>query len=138
MTAARVFRRVEGVYRCVATRQIPRWRVLARVTSYDYQILRPSGSRDNKAVLAARGRFSRGYGCAWRHVTRLRVTGFLGFGRGRSWSTSVVLVSSGEACSCIDLRLMSRVCLSLWILDTALSHGGCEMSWSLNPADMHV
>ena len=54
MTAARVFRRVEGVYRCVATRQIPRWRVLARETSYDYQILRPSGSRDDKAVLAAR------------------------------------------------------------------------------------
>ena len=54
MTAARVFRRVEGVYRCVATRQIPRWHLLARVTSYDYQILRPSGSRDDKAVLATR------------------------------------------------------------------------------------
>ena len=53
MTAARVFRRMEGVYRRVVTRQIPRQRVLARVMSYDYQILRLSGSRDNKAVLAA-------------------------------------------------------------------------------------
>ena len=53
MTAARVFRRVEGLYRCVVTRQIPRQRVLARVASYDYQILRPSGSRDNEAILAA-------------------------------------------------------------------------------------
>ena len=35
-------------------RQIPRRCVLVRVTSYDYQILKSSGSRDNKAVLAAR------------------------------------------------------------------------------------
>ena len=35
-------------------------------------------------------------------------------------------------------RVKSRLCLSLWILDIALSHGGCEMSWSLNPADKHV
>ena len=27
------------------------------------------------------------------------------------------------------------VCLSLWILDTALRHGGCEMPWSLDPAE---
>ena len=47
--------------------------------------------------MAARGRFSRGYEGAWRRVDRIQVTGFLGFGRGRSWSTSVVLVSSGEA-----------------------------------------
>ena len=37
----------------MVTRQIPRQRVLARVTSYDYQILRPSGLRDDTAVLAA-------------------------------------------------------------------------------------
>ena len=53
--------------------------------------------------MAARGRFSFGYCRAWRRVARLWVTGFLGFGRGRSWSTSVVLVSSGEAWSCADL-----------------------------------
>ena len=34
--------------------QKPRWRVVARATSYDYQILRPSRSVDDKAVLAAR------------------------------------------------------------------------------------
>ncbi|KAL0007301.1 hypothetical protein SO802_008803 [Lithocarpus litseifolius] len=70
---------------------------------------------------AARGRFP-GENCgAWRRVAMIWVTGILGYGRGRSWSTSVVLVSSGEAWICADLRLMSRVCLSLWILDTALS-----------------
>ena len=35
-------------------------------------------------------------------------------------------------------RVKSRLCLSLWILDTALSHGGCEMPWSLDPAKKHV
>ena len=39
---------------------------------------------------------------------------------------------------CKNMRLMLRVCLSLWILDIALSHGGYEMLWSLNPADKHV
>ena len=43
----------DGVFWRVVTRQIPR-RVWACVTSYDYQILRPSGSVDDKAVLAAR------------------------------------------------------------------------------------
>ena len=51
----------------------------------------------NQESMAARERFSRGYGGAWWRVSRLLVTGFLGFDRGRSWSTSVVLVSSGEA-----------------------------------------
>ena len=32
--------------------QKPRWRVVARVTSYDHHILRPSRSVDDKAVLA--------------------------------------------------------------------------------------
>ena len=35
-------------------RQIPKRCVLAHVALYDYQILKSSGSRDNKAVLAAR------------------------------------------------------------------------------------
>ena len=34
--------------------QKPRWRVEARATSYDHQILRPSRSVDGKAVWAAR------------------------------------------------------------------------------------
>ena len=36
--------------------QKSRWRVEARATSYDHQILRPSRSVDDKAVLAARVR----------------------------------------------------------------------------------
>ena len=28
--------------------------------------------------------------------------------------------------------------LGLEDLDTAVSHGGCEMLWSLDPADKHV
>ena len=74
----------------------------------------------------------------WRHVARLWVTGFLGFGRERSWNTSVVLVSSGEAWICADLILMSLVCLSVLDFDTAQSHGGCEMPWSLDPAEKYV
>ena len=35
-------------------------------------------------------------------------------------------------------RVKSRLCLSLWILDTAPSHDGCEMPWSLDPAEKHV
>ena len=54
MTVTRVFRRVEGMYQCVVTRQIPKQCMLVRVTLYDYQILRPSGLRDDKAVLVAR------------------------------------------------------------------------------------
>ena len=34
--------------------QKPRWRVVARATSYDHQILRPSRLVDDKAVSAAR------------------------------------------------------------------------------------
>ena len=44
----------DGVYQCVVARQIPRQRVWEHVTSYDHQILRPSRSMDNKAVLVAR------------------------------------------------------------------------------------
>ena len=62
---------------------------------------RRSRSQDS---MAARGRFSRGYEGAWRRVARIQVTGFLGFGRGRSWSTSVVLVSTGEGLMCTDLK----------------------------------
>ena len=34
--------------------QKPRWRVVARATSHDHQILRPNRSVDDKAVLVAR------------------------------------------------------------------------------------
>ena len=66
----------------------------AHAASYDYQILTPSRSVDNKAVWAARGsrrRFgseeseaareilSEAIFGAWRRVARLPVTGFLGF-----------------------------------------------------------
>ena len=41
------------MYRCVVARQIPRRRVWERVRSSNHQILRPSRSVDDKAVLAA-------------------------------------------------------------------------------------
>ena len=95
------------------------WRVEARATSYDYQILRPSRSVDDKAVWAARGPRRRSGSeeseatCvrvpgavvrAWWRVRLPLVVEFLGFFRERLWSTSVVLVSSGEAGICTDLR----------------------------------
>ena len=91
----------------------------ARESSYDYQILRPSGSVDDKAGLAARVTVIRAGsressaarvrvpGAIGRALWRVRLpleVGFLGFGRGRSWSTSVVLVSSGEARICTYLK----------------------------------
>ena len=63
--------------------------------------------------------------------------GFLGFGRERSWSTSVVLASSGEAWIYADL-ILSHGLLGLLDFDTAQSHGGYEMLWSLDPTDKHV
>ena len=52
---------------------------------------------------ATRGRFS-GNNCGmWRRLAGLRVTRFLGFGCKRSWSMSVVLVSSGKVWICTDL-----------------------------------
>ena len=91
---------------------------VARATSYDHQILRPSRSMDDKAVWAARGprrrsgseeseaargRFSGANYGAWRRVVSFRLTGFLGFPRGRPRSTSVVSVSTGEGLMCTDL-----------------------------------
>ena len=41
----------------------------------------------------------------------------------------------------LDLRRSDRErhgLLGLEDLDTAVSHGGCEMLWSLDPADKHV
>ena len=67
----------------------------------------------------------------------LRVTGFLGFGRERSWSMFMVLASSGEAWICADL-ILSHGLFGLLDFDTIVSHGGCEMSWSLDPASKHV
>ena len=41
----------------------------------------------------------------------------------------------------LDLRRSDRERHGLLVLedlDTAMSHGGCEMLWSLDPADKHV
>ena len=75
----------------------------------------PSRRSTSQESMAARGRFSLGFCRAWRRMARLRVTGFLGFGRGRSWSTSMVLVSSGEAWICTDLVGRDTDCLGLKI-----------------------
>ena len=76
------------------------------------------GSKPVKST-AARGEVGRNFVNALGRVQRLVVTGLLGFSHGRLWGTSVWLVSSGDAWICADLRLMSRVCLSLLDFDTA-------------------
>ena len=102
----------------------------ARESSYDYQILRPSGSVDDKAGLAARvteiragsressaarvrvpGAISR----TWWHVRLPLEVGFLGFGRDTPWSTYVLLVSSGEVLMCTNLIGRDTDCLGLKI-----------------------
>ena len=95
---------------------------------------RRSGSEESEAT---HERFFGDNLDAWWRVAWLWVTGFLGFGRERSWSTSMVLASSGEAWICADL-ILSHGLLGLLDFDTAQSHGGCEMSWSLDLAGKHV
>ena len=90
----------------------------ARVSSYDHQILRPSRSGDDKAVLAAHVagiRAGSRESAATRVIVpgavvhvwwRMRMpleVGFLGFGRDMSWSASVLLVSLGKGLMCTDL-----------------------------------
>ena len=99
----------------------------ARATLYDYQILGSSRLVDDKVIWvarglrrrsgseeseAARGRFS-GANCgAWRRVVSFRLTGFLGFPRGRPRSTSVVSISTGEGLMCTDLIGRDTDCLA--------------------------
>ena len=96
------------------------------------------GGSDPMKSMAARGEVARNCASAWWRMQCSVETRLLGFSRGRLWGTSVWLVSSGESWICTNLRLMSRVCLSLLDFDTAQSHGGCEMSWSLDPAEKYV
>jgi len=106
------------------------WRVLVHVTSYDYQILRPSGLVDDKAVLAARVteiragsressaarvRVLGAIGRAWWRVRLPLEVGFLGFVHDMPWSTYVLLVLSGEGLMCIDLIGRGTDCLGLKI-----------------------
>ena len=101
-----------------------------RVTSYDYQILRPSGLMDDKAVLAARVteiragsreslaacvRVPGAIGCAWWRVRLPLEVGFLGFVHDMPWSTYVWLVSSGEGLMCTVLIGRGTDCLGLKI-----------------------
>ena len=89
-----------------------------RVSSLDHQILRPSRSRDDKAILAVRvaeirvgSRESSAARVivpeavvhAWWRVRLPLEVGFLGFGRDMSWSASVLLVSSGKGSMCTNL-----------------------------------
>ena len=50
---------------------------------------------------------------------------------------SVGLVSTDEGLICTYLKSLVMVCL-VGDFDTAQSHGGYEMPWSLDPADKHV
>ena len=91
---------------------------MARAALYDHQILKPSRSVDNKAVLAARVAEIRvgsreslaarvivleAIVHAWWRVRLPLEVGFLGFGRDMPWSASVLLVSSGKGLMCTDL-----------------------------------
>ena len=104
--------------------------VEARESLYDYQILRPSGSVDDKAGLAARVteiragsressaarvRVPGAIGRAWWRVRLPLEVGFLGFGRDTPWSTYVLLVSSGEVLMCTNLIGRDTDCLGLKI-----------------------
>ena len=90
----------------------------ARVSSYDHQILRSSRSGDDKAILAtrvaeiqagsqepstARVRVLGAIVRAWWRVWLPLEVGCLGFVHDMPWSTSVLLVSSGEGLMCTDL-----------------------------------
>ena len=133
MTSAWVLRHMEGAwrrYRRVVARQIPGRRVRARVSSYDHQILRPSRSGDDKAVLAARVAKIQS-GSQEPSAARVRVPGAivhalwrvrlplevrcLRFVHDMSWSTSVLLVSSGKGLMCTDLIGRGTDCLGLKI-----------------------
>ena len=98
----------------------------ARATSYDHQILRPSRSGDDKAILAARMAEIRAGSQessaarvivpgavvhAWWRVRLPLEVGFLGFGRGMSWSASVLLVSSGKGLMCTNMIGRGTNCL---------------------------
>ena len=79
--------------------------MLARETSYDYQILKPSGSRDDKAVLAARVAEIRAKSQE-SSAARVRVPGAVvvrggacGF-RWRSGSWVLVVICHGACLSC--------------------------------------
>ena len=74
---------------------------------------------------------------AWWRVRLPLEVGFLGFGLDMPWTRSVVLALSGEALIWADL-ILSHDLLGLLDFDTAQSHGGCEMPWSLDPVDKHV
>ena len=123
------------------------------MTLYDYQILRPSGSGVGKAVLATRVSKIRAGGresstarvrvlgvvvCMWWRVRLPLEVKFLGFGHNMPWSTSILLVSSGEGLMCIDLIGRGTDCLGLIWTQQSVSHRGCKLLWSLDPADKHV
>ena len=103
-----------------------RRRVWARVSSLDHQILRPSRSGDDKAILATcvaeirAGSRESSVMCVivpgavirtwWRVRLPLEVE-FLGFGRDMPWSASVLLVSSSKGLMCTDLIGRGTDCL---------------------------
>ena len=58
---------------------------------------------ESQASEAARGRFSVANCGACRRVVSFRLTGFLGFPRGRPRNTSVGSVSTSEGLMCTDL-----------------------------------
>ena len=86
----------------------------ARAAAFDHQILKPSKSVDEEAVMAARvHEHDLEVKNLRRRVASFRLTVFLGFPRGRPKSTSVVSVLTGESLMCTDLIGRDTDCLGL-------------------------
>ena len=103
-----------------------RWHVEVRVRSVEGRNLKCCRSVDEEAVRAtrvpkrqsrseeseaARGRFSETNCGMWGHLSRFRLTGFLGFPHERPRSTSVGLVSTDEVLICTNLIGRGTDCL---------------------------
>ena len=101
----------------------------ACVLSYEGQIFELRRPADDKAfmVVSVSKRRSRSEESM---ATSGVSAGILGFGRKRPWSTSVWLVSLGKALICTNMK--GRGLLRPENVDTAVSHGGCMMLWSLD------
>ena len=111
--------RVSGA--CLVHRRVKKMPEIleARVRSNEGWNLKFCRSVDEEAVRAARvpirrfgseeseathGRYSGAICGTWGRVASSRLTGFLGFPRGRPRSTSVGSVSTGEGLMCIDMK----------------------------------
>ena len=120
-----------------------------RATSYDHQILRPSRSVHVEAFRAARvPRRRSDVRNLWRRVGDFpklsSARGLLSVDRIFGFSSRKAkehVCGIGFYRRSLDVHRSNRErhgLLGLQDLDTAVSHGSCEMLWSLDPTDKHV